>query len=205
MANSDYFQSQQSKKQKSDHLKAQLIGLCEGLAADRKVGPKETEILCTWIAKYQHEIKNSLIDQWCGKVQAVLAEDLSDEQRSQKLLLEFDHLIGGEMKMGEGPKSTTTPLDNPPPAVIFKDQAFCLTGDFVFGERHSCAAAIIERGGRVVQSPSRKTDYLVIGTQANPQWVQTSFGRKVEKAAELRDQHGRIKIISEAHWRDALD
>jgi hypothetical protein len=41
----------------------------------------------------------------------------------------------------------------------------------------------------------------VIGLFARPDWANTNYGRKIERAVELRDCGSGISIISEEHWK----
>jgi hypothetical protein len=42
---------------------------------------------------------------------------------------------------------------------------------------------------------------LVIGTFASRDWANTNYGRKIERAVELRQSGSGISIISEEHWK----
>ena len=47
-------------------------------------------------------------------------------------------------------------------------------------------------------------DYLVIGAEGNPCWSYACYGRKVERAVELRKEGLRIMIVHERDFHDAL-
>lgn len=80
---------------------------------------------------------------------------------------------------------------------------FCLTGTFMFGRRQDCEAAIAAKGGEA--GPLRRdTNYLVIGEYATDAWIHSTYGRKIEKAVEMRANNLPIAIVSEAHWRQYL-
>jgi len=65
--------------------------------------------------------------------------------------------------------------------------------------------AISDRLGIVLDSfPTRESHYLVIGTFASRDWANTNFGRKIERAVELRDSGSGIYIISEEYWQKFL-
>jgi len=59
-------------------------------------------------------------------------------------------------------------------------------------------------GSHVINSVSSKTDFLVIGDDGNPCGTYTCYGRKIERAAELRRQGAKLMIIHESDLFDAL-
>jgi hypothetical protein len=89
--------------------------------------------------------------------------------------------------------------------VIFPERNFVITGRFAFGTRRKVMEAITDRLGIVSDSfPTRESHYLVIGTFASRDWANTNFGRKIERAVELRDSGSGICIISEEYWHKFL-
>lgn len=59
-------------------------------------------------------------------------------------------------------------------------------------------------GGEVVNHVSSHVDYLVIGADGNPCWAYACYGRKVEKAVQLRKKGGRILLVHENDFHDAV-
>ena len=51
---------------------------------------------------------------------------------------------------------------------------------------------------------TRKLDYLVIGSVGSEFWRHASFGTKIMKAAQYREDALPIAIISEVHWASRL-
>ncbi|MGO8836828.1 MAG: BRCT domain-containing protein [Limisphaerales bacterium] len=96
--------------------------------------------------------------------------------------------------------------DEPTPEIIFEGKSFCLTGVFEFenGDRNKCEDAIRARGGVCWQHPSRDLDFLVIGTFVESAWAHQGYGRKIETALDLKRNHAKCKIVSEAYWVKAL-
>lgn len=99
-----------------------------------------------------------------------------------------------------------SPFDSPQPPVKFEGQAFMFTGNFDYGSRTACQAAVINKGGK---APSTKTvtdeiSYLVIGAKGSATWKRGAYGNKIEAAILHRRQHGSPAIISEAHWLKSL-
>lgn len=73
---------------------------------------------------------------------------------------------------------------------IFNGKTFVLTGTLQSYSRHEAAALIKERGGKVTDSVSKKTDFVVIGENA---------GSKLEKAQTLG-----INILSEQDFLNSI-
>ena len=96
--------------------------------------------------------------------------------------------------------------DTPAPKIHFEGHSFCLTGVFEFedGNRNECEEAVRARGGVCWQHPNHDLDYLVIGTFVESSWAHEGYGRKIEKTLEQKHAGARCKIVSEAHWVEAL-
>ena len=96
--------------------------------------------------------------------------------------------------------------DAPAPEIIFEGRSFCLTGVFEFsgGNRDQCEEAVRARGGICWQHPNHDLDYLVIGTFVEGSWAHEGYGRKIEKTLECKRTGAYCKVVSEAHWLDAL-
>lgn len=56
----------------------------------------------------------------------------------------------------------------------------------------------------MASSVSNKTDYLIIGADGNPCWAYACYGRKVEVAVKLRKEGGKILLVHEYDFLDAL-
>jgi hypothetical protein len=54
-----------------------------------------------------------------------------------------------------------------------------------------------ELEGIPYKSVVMKLDYLVIGAQSSPAWAYSTYGRKIERAIELRDRGIDIIILHE--------
>jgi NAD-dependent DNA ligase len=75
----------------------------------------------------------------------------------------------------------------------------------VYGPRKRCENEILSRGGIIAPNVTLRTSYLVVGTLGSRDWVNTAFGRKIEKAVEYRERCGAsISIISERRWLEFL-
>lgn len=106
-------------------------------------------------------------------------------------------LVKAEMSDG-------SPFDIPMPRIKFDGAEFVFTGRFEFGSRTACADAVEQRGGSHAKRVSRSSSYLVVGTLGSPVWKNRNYGTKIEDAIILRREGGRLSIVSEQHWRQAL-
>lgn len=183
-----------------DYQISALLGLCRGLIADGKIDRSEADVLYTWLKAHEETIDNPVMTAFEEKLQPFLREKPENADNRAHLLKLLSGLIGGKTEVGECLRATTLWLDEPSPEVIFEDRKFCLTGKFSYGKRGRCEDEVRARGGICQSSPSKTTDYLVIGSYAEGTWIQSAYGRKIEKAVELRADGRPIRIISEAHW-----
>ena len=99
--------------------------------------------------------------------------------------------------------STSLPLCMPQPhPLLFANQQFVVTGKFAYGARTAVFEAIAALGGLPTDSaPTKTTNCVVIGVFASRDWINTSHGRKIEKAVQLREKGTGINIVSEEHWK----
>lgn len=181
----------------------ELLGLAHGLIADGVINQKEAEHLHKWLAANSGAVTSPLIGGLMKRVEDMLRDRCLDDEEAKELLETLTRFTGGDIEVGEAMKATTLPLCNPPPAIRFENMRFCLTGTFMFGRRQDCEAAIATKGGEA-GSLRRDTSYLVIGEYATDAWIHSTYGRKIEKAVEMRASKVPIAIVSEAHWRQYL-
>ena len=90
------------------------------------------------------------------------------------------------------------------PVIEIVGKTFCLTGEFESGTRAEVSDRLSDKGANVVNSVTKKVDYLVIGDNGNECWAFVGYGRKVEKAIEQQKKGGQIKIVREKDVRDCL-
>ena len=62
-----------------------------------------------------------------------------------------------------------------------------------------------ERGGRIGDSVTKRTNYLIVGPIASRAWLESTHGRKIIRAVELRRDGSSIAIVAEEPWLLSLD
>lgn len=192
--------SQFNRKNIQDRQIDTLIGLSKGLAADGKIDQAEAEFLLSWLVQSRQASNNPIIENLLNKVSSMLDDDVLDGDEATELLSILRTISGDASEIGELAKATSLPIDTPYPQVTFENMSFLFTGTCAFGTRKQCQEAIESLGGVNANGVTKSLNYLVIGTYVTDSWAHESFGRKIEKAMEYRNNGIPLAIITEAYW-----
>lgn len=182
-----------------DRLVNELIGLARGMVADGKVDQAEAEYLHAWLVANSGVSRNPVVANLLTRVSSYLSDGHLDSEEAADLFDTLHQFTGGDLSLGEIMKSTSLPLDQPAPTLEFEGSRFCFTGTFAFGSRAECEAHVASLGA-TAGGLSNKTAYLVIGVYATDSWAHSSYGRKIEKALEMKQKGLPILIVGEEHW-----
>lgn len=198
---------QSISKVNNDRIKSrqidELVGLARGLIADNVITQSEVEFLQKWLVANNEINDHQIVKTLYTRINEILADGIVDEDEKIELLDTLEQFASRDFELGEILKSTTLPLCEPAPALTFANKIYCFTGTFNYGQRKHCEAEVIKRGG-IVGRLTKKTQILVIGEYATGSWKHSSFGNKILKAIELRDNGIPISIVSEQHWHSFL-
>jgi len=181
----------------------QLSGICAGILADGIVCEKEALFFKEWVEKYAQYEPVYPFTEILKRVQRIFHDGYIDDAEKEELADIMRQITGrGLYSDPSQDYSSELPLDAPPPAIQFEASEFVITGRFGFGTRPKVAHEITSRKGVVKDGfPTNETRYLVVGIFASRDWITTNYGRKIERAIELRDSGSGIAIISEDHWK----
>lgn len=91
------------------------------------------------------------------------------------------------------------------PEIEIEGKTFCFTGASKKATRMEIAEIVCSKGGKYHDTVTAKTDYLIVGADGNPCWAFSCYGRKVEKAVELRKKGKPIVIVHEYDFWDEID
>jgi len=182
----------------------QLSGICSGMLADGLVTETEAQFFAEYVRKFAAYEPIWPFTDILARVERIFSDGRCDDDERTELKAVMEALCGHVYESEPRETySTALPLDSPlPDPVLFPEHTFVITGRFAYGTRRKVFDAIAELGGLPGDSsPTRETNYLVIGTFASRDWANTNFGRKIEHAVKLRDSGARLSIIPEEHWR----
>lgn len=177
----------------------ELIGICRGIVADKRVVDEEVKLLHDWLTHHKEAACAFPGGHIAARLQRIYADGIvTDEERND--LMALIESLTGEIVEGQD-TSARLPIDSPAPAIVLQGKCFCFTGKFVSGTRRWHEEQVETRGGIVLAGVSFRVNYLVLGSLASRDWAQSSFGRKIEQVMEWKKMPNvRIAIISEEHW-----
>lgn len=91
------------------------------------------------------------------------------------------------------------------PDIEIAGKTFCFTGASKRATRSEVAEIVCNNGGKYHDTVTAKTDYLIVGADGNPCWAFSCYGRKVERAIELRKKGKPIIIVHEYDFWDEVN
>jgi hypothetical protein len=184
---------------------SELLGIAKGFLADGLVTEGEARFLRDWAATHPDATNQWPVNIIHTRLQEYFADGRIDDDERRDLRELLASLIGGSASVLLGyDGATKLPLDTPPPLICWPDKVYVFTGRFAYGTRAHCQREVTERGGHAESNVTRRTSFLVIGTFGSRDWVQTSHGRKIQRAVELRESGLALRIVGEDHWANAL-
>lgn len=186
-----------------------LHAVVGGVIADTKVSEQELRGLSDWIDEHDHLRGCWPYDEIGSLVTTVLADRVVDEKEHEMLFRYFSEFISllDSKTIASAPVSSEgsiVGLCAVCPDVAFPERIFSFTGASARYPRSRLTETVTRLGGSVASGPGKKVDYLVIGADGNPCWAFACYGRKVEKAVELRKSGVKIMIIHESDFHDAV-
>lgn len=188
-----------------------LQGLCHGILSDGILNDQEIFNLHEWLSSNEHLNSYYPYDEIRSLVLSVVADKKVDEEERLVLKAYFKQFVNlQEQRVAEQLEKETSDISlsalcTSEPEVTFLGKTFCITGILKRGSRESLQENIIKLGGIPVDSVTRKTDYLIVGDNGNQAWTFACYGRKVEKAVNLRKEGHTIMLIHEFDFGDIID
>lgn len=193
----------------------QLHGIMHGIMADGQVSIEEALGLQAWIDDHSDLKGNYPYDELDSLLTTVLKDKRIDDEEQTMLRAFFEDFIeysfakkvrteGQRVKSGL-PKSFTLPgICAMCPEIEFDGRVFTFTGTSTKATRKQIADQITGLGANFSPNVTSQTQYLVVGAGGNPCWAFSCYGRKVEKAVDLRKSGTSILIVHESDFWDAV-
>lgn len=202
LMSAEYFNAATADMQK-------LHALVAGIAADGEISIEELKGLSAWLSNHEHLKRCWPYDEIESLVTSVLVDKKIDPEEHKVLMRFFSEFVSildsttiVSPAFLEG--TNIVGLCAVCPDIAFSDAVFCLTGQSYKYTRSEFEGLIASLGGKTASGVSKKVNYLVVGSDGNPCWAYACYGRKVEKAVELRRAGHSIVIVHENDFHDAV-
>lgn len=187
----------------------ELQGIVSGIGADGVVKEREIQQLQKWINDTDMLKGHWPYDEIEAVIHVVMRDGRIDEKENEELLKIFaDFMPEGNKRviknqvMLKDLKVVGVCAINP--EIIIERKVFCFTGHSVKLKRSEIADILRDAGGEFTDSISASVDYLVVGADGNSCWAYSCYGRKVERAVQMRKEGHHIQIIHEVDFWDRL-
>lgn len=190
-----------------------LSGVIHGIMADQEINEEEIQALQKWLQEtealagtYPYDELNTLISQ-------VLRDRRIDPDEKEMLMAFFSNLIEfkDSCNLVEADYAelrdrwSVTGICASCPEITFAGKSFCFTGESYKGTRRELQEAVRRCGGDVRTGVSKNLDYLVVGNAGNQCWAYACYGRKIEEAIAMRRNGGKVIIVNETDFWDAVE
>lgn len=183
----------------------QLQGMIHGIMADNDISYKEIQQLMEWLKENNFLQGTYPFDEIYSLLTPILENGVIDSDEKNMLRAFFATFIDirssynlNEFELKELQESYSIGgICATDPVIEFTDKTFSFTGTSTHGTRKEIAEMITNKGGIFNNGVTKKTDFLIVGGEGNPCWAFSCYGRKVEKAMELRKQGQKIILVHE--------
>lgn len=181
-----------------------LLGLLAGLSTDAEIGDAEIRTLMAWVAEWSHLAGLWPYDEIHAIANAVLADGTVTSEEVQHLrALEQQFPIAG--RVGETLPVLVGGVCAVSPRIVFDSKTFVLTGESSRSPRAEIESRVRHSGGIAEPRVTQRTDYLIVGADGSPYWAFACYGRKIERAYELRKEGHPVVIAHENDFWKAVD
>jgi len=188
-----------------------LQGICHGILADGIINEKEVRDLEKWLEQNTHLSTYYPYDEIRSLMLSIVSDGIIEEEEILILKAYLNQFVNIENKEIEKQIDQETADINisghctSDPNIEFDGKTFCVTGVLKSGNRSELENLISDLGGIPTKTVTKKTDYLIVGDNGNPAWAFACYGRKVEKALEMRKSGHQICLVHEFDFMDAVE
>lgn len=181
-----------------------LHGILRGIKADKEINKTEIEFLESWLLENKYLENTYPYQDLLTLIYKVIEDDVITKDE-QKEVLDFCEQILTNVNL-----TVLKPVEdsfqvNASDEINFEEATFCVTGVSPNYTRREIAGMIEMYGGYMMDTISKKLNYLVICDEKNSCWAFVGYGRKVEKAMSLNKGGANIKVVHETCIYDKIN
>lgn len=195
------------------HGLQQLQGIMHGVLSDNAIDDIEIRRIKIWIHSHDFLTGYYPYDEISSLLTSILSDKVITDDERNILKVYFAEFVDSNSSI----KIDFNEIDNFKndytvngicsvcPEIALQDKTFCFTGASTRATRKDFENLIPSLGGTFSKTVTKKTDYLIIGSNGNTCWAYSCYGRKVEQAINLRKNGSKIVIIHENDFWDAVE
>jgi NAD-dependent DNA ligase len=186
-----------------------LHAILGGIVSDGQVTEDELRGLSAWLQNHEHLKTCWPYDEIDSLIIGVMKDQKIDPKEHTLLKAFFS-----EFTAVMDDRTITSPVISEGanivglcavcPEIEFSASTFCFTGASSRYTRNELATTVESLGGIFAPNVTKNVNYLIIGAEGNPCWAYACYGRKVEKAVELRKSGVRVQLVHENDFHDAV-
>lgn len=190
-----------------------LHGIIHGILADNKITDLEVEKLKKWLIENDDLSGHYPYDEILGVIFNITNDGIIDDQERAFLKAFLSEFIDtresynlNESELREIKKSMSIGgICAPFPDIKIEGKKFCFTGESYNVTKEEFAEKLTKLNGHYCNNVIQDLDYLIVGEKGNKSWVFSCYGRKVEKAIELRKKGKFVQIVQELDFWDTYE
>lgn len=190
--------SKEITKQRIDEFQ----GILYGVLADDVLLHSEVDFVVQWL-----ETNRDLRLEWplCAVREAIvlaLEDGVLDQGEIEGLKDLFRRIVPpltGEV----GAQIPAAPWDDDE-FVTLEGSKIVISGEFILSHTEGVKDILRIFGAKPMTNVSKKTDYLIVGSIGNEAWKHGRFGTKISTATRIRNEGGKIRIVTEEALHNTL-
>lgn len=190
----------------------QLEGILHGMMADNEINEIEIYQLSEWMDNHEFLKGTYPFDEIYSLLVSAKQDGVISEDEKNMLKAFFANFIDTRVSYNINEfeiralqsQYSVSGICAVCPEITFENKIFSFTGTSSKATRSEIAKIIESKGGIFNNSVTKNTNYLIVGGEGNPCWAFACYGRKVEKAIELRKKGIPIIIVHENDFWDEV-
>lgn len=182
----------------------QLHGILRGIKSDKVINKEELIFLETWLIENEYLENTYPYQELLLLIYKILEDNIVTEEEQREVLAFCEQVLSGININTLASTATKNLKVNSDDDIKLQECTFCITGVSPTYSRKEIAEMIELYGGYVLDSISKKLNYLVVCDEKSSCWAFVGYGRKVEKAMNLNKAGANIKVIHESCIYDAI-
>jgi NAD-dependent DNA ligase len=185
-----------------------LQGLCHGVLADGVITEDEIRGVAEWVGDHGHLSGLFPYDELVSVLTDILSDGLIDGDEKNYLSAFFHDFVqlrdndiseAVANRIKDVKRGGVCAID---PEITVSGNRFVITGESSQSSRQEFIISVERFGGIVTTAVSGKTNFLIVGDEGNECWTYACYGRKIEKAMQLRKEGKEVIIVHENDFWD---